>query len=697
MAGVHLGGVISFRDAWALTVFPCVKDDYMELRDAVPLRIQARLEKKGASEKKEKVAIQDKMDSVLEEVRKKSERRNAYLNLAWTEPIGNSRLQEDVSYEKVANVALDMFCDTAKTMSADSGGASAQAVSADADETENLGAPKDSALEAAAHFSKRAWRVPNAVEKGFEIPICITNSFAVPALGEFKRLGMDVVVNAVWLALSWARNENDEIVVSALKNLILDWPMDFILIQGDTPDMIQENMFLWAVNSTAKIERLRDFFGLENANLMRIVAQAADFVKAKLVNGEKTNAIVVQTWLVDNVRWGVFQCPDVLTVERHLTNWAAINKCPRSAKLVESAVQRWGRNNLLDWPTKLQIIVGKTDSSSIAYVVEALYAIMWRRNLPDPYGAAELKRVIAEILWVRTYMKKMQQQCPELVKSPSDATGGSVKSQVPLAKRCLDSPLALFMQTESPDRDPTWVQALPNEALRLFMKHAMDLHQGFYSPEIKGALVAVAADRYSPERFNKTTRVHQKFHAQFSVSYESLKAALASSGEAAATVESATAVTGTSASQDNAGAAAVVESAASLKNFDLDNFRKECEIYCKCELEARLLSMVASGTYLEIRASVTNTRLYANLTEEAPCMAFYDVKNAKLCSIYEHEGCRVSNMFFELTYLCMFRKSLIECLLQARSSERGVPLCGTLRAQFVSCRELGNARSLSPV
>ena len=31
----------------------------------------------------------------------------------------------------------------------------------------------------------------------------------------------------------------------------------------------------------------------------------------------------------------------------------------------------WGRNNLLDWPSKIGIIIGKTDAASLSYVVEA--------------------------------------------------------------------------------------------------------------------------------------------------------------------------------------------------------------------------------------------------------------------------------------------------------------------------------------
>ncbi len=142
------------------------------------------------------------------------------------------------------------------------------------------------------------------MERGFEIPIGITDADAIPELGDFKRLAMDVVVNAVWLALSWAREENNEEVVAALKRLILDWPMDFILITGGSPEEIEENKFKWAVNMSATVERLRDFVGLENMNLMRIVAAAADILKAKLFSGKKANSGIVHAWLTENVHWG---------------------------------------------------------------------------------------------------------------------------------------------------------------------------------------------------------------------------------------------------------------------------------------------------------------------------------------------------------------------------------------------------------
>ena len=104
---------------------------------------------------------------------------------------------------------------------------------------------------------------------------------------------MDVVVNAVWLALFWAKKEQNHEAVSDLKKLILDWPMDFVMIAGNTPEEMEENKFKWTVNMSAKVERLRDFVGLENSNLLRIVATTVDIVKAKLGHNKKANVELV--------------------------------------------------------------------------------------------------------------------------------------------------------------------------------------------------------------------------------------------------------------------------------------------------------------------------------------------------------------------------------------------------------------------
>ena len=71
---------------------------------------------------------------------------------------------------------------------------------------------------------------------------------------------------------------------------------------------------------------------------------------------------------------------------------------------------------------------------------------------------------------------------------------------------------------------------------------------------------------------------------------------------------------------------------------NLSVFRTECEHHCARELEARMVSLLAAGSHTELNASLTSTRLYKNLTEDVSLMAFYDVKNARLCHIVGGEG-----------------------------------------------------------
>ena len=111
---------------------------------------------------------------------------------------------------------------------------------------------------------------------------------------------------------------------------------------------------------------------------------------------------------------------------------------------------------------------------------------MWRKNEADPYGANDLKKhVIPEILWARQYRRTTTRQHPELFRPPTDLAD---KQWFP-ASRVLDSPLAFFMKTEGPERDPTWVQSLPSEAQRCFCKHALEIASGLYDPEINGGAV----------------------------------------------------------------------------------------------------------------------------------------------------------------------------------------------------------------
>ena len=459
-----LRGTESFRAVWAETIYPVIKSDYQALLQTVPSRLKVKREQleqdQKKTEKRDKkkaagredvvfafdtpdLAIHRKLAGVLADLRETKERRNVYMNLAWTGPVENTRLQEKIPYQKVANMAIDLFMDSSKLAAP----ANSQDNSQDTDAHQSP--PVASLLESMEHQQARPWKIPERVERGFEIPICISDLDAIPAPGEFKRLGMDVVVNAVWLAFFWAKKEGNQLALSELAALIVDWPMDFVLIQGGTPEELEENKFKFAVNQSAAVERLRDFLGLENQNLMRMVATAAEFVSSTLVSGKKAKSELVHKWLVTNVRWGAFNCPDVQTVERHLGNWAAIQKNPKVMELVEAALQRFGRNNLLDWPTKLQTIVTKTDASSLGYVVEALYGQMWRKNVADPYGVQELKRVIPEIIWIRIYTKAVVRKYPQVFNSPPVLGGDVVKdacrdARIAHVKVLLDSPLVFL-------------------------------------------------------------------------------------------------------------------------------------------------------------------------------------------------------------------------------------------------------------
>ena len=657
-----MSGTELFSRVWSEEIWKEIQPEYEQLCNTMPQRIQEkatkrllenaqRKEKKQKKERKEagdddgeeddveaniaKKILEKKMKEVMDDVLKHKERRNVYMNLAWTGPCANTALQSNILYEKVANMAIDLFIDPSKAVSASATDqASMGTAPADDSESNDKVGSQASLQERISSQAKRPWKIPAAVERGFEIPILVTERATAPDLGKFQRLGMDVVVNAVWLALFWAKKEQNHEAVSDLKKLILDWPMDFVMIAGNTPEEMEENKFKWTVNMSAKVERLRDFVGLENSNLLRIVATTVDIVKAKLGHNKKANVELVHQWLVDNVRWGAFHCPDQTTVQRHMKNWSAIGKNEKVISLIESAVQRWGRNNLLDWPSKLQMIVVKTDASTLGYVVEALFAHMWRKNMADPYGVQELSRVIAEILWVRSYEKAFMKAHPEVFQSlaASDMTAK--------AKRLLNSPLDFFLKTEGPDRDPTWLQSFQTDALRCYMKHSLELAQGYYAPEIKGALAAVGADRYSLDKFHKSTRVSQRFFQAFKIAYDSIacKPQAESADALKGEEESGAQSLGSDAGQDPVPLGSKDQEKQPNKELEIAAFRKACEDHCRRELESRLVTLTATGDATEINASVTSTRLYVNLTASAPVMGFYDVKNARLCNIYEGEG-----------------------------------------------------------
>ena len=120
------------------------------------------------------------------------------------------------------------------------------------------------------------------MERGCEVPILVAMDFVTIVIGEFRRTALDVYVNATWMAWFWAKKEGNDEAASAIENLILDWPMDFILIEGESIEEIDKNTFKWRVNMATRAERHSDFVGLENTNMMSIVAQAAELINSPL-------------------------------------------------------------------------------------------------------------------------------------------------------------------------------------------------------------------------------------------------------------------------------------------------------------------------------------------------------------------------------------------------------------------------------
>ena len=116
---LHARGFQNFLTLHPTDVHPTISEDYSELLNTMPTRVEkaaaekAKKDKKGNDDQEDKKdPLQAKLNSLVEETRAKGERRNSYLNLAYTAPQENTALQRNIPYSKVASVVVDMFMDT---------------------------------------------------------------------------------------------------------------------------------------------------------------------------------------------------------------------------------------------------------------------------------------------------------------------------------------------------------------------------------------------------------------------------------------------------------------------------------------------------------------------------------------------------------------------------------------------------------
>ena len=116
--------------------------------------------------------------------------------------------------------------------------------------------------------------------------------------------------------------------------------------------------------------------------------------------------------------------------------------------------------------------------------------------------------------------------------------------------------------------------------------------------------------------------------------------------------------------------------------------RAQCEEYCRRELEVRLVVLVSEGDHAEIRNSVTNTRLYQNLTDEVPFMGFYDVKNARLCTIFEGQGLTHREPVIDPDDVERFLATVVPLMRPGRD----LILAGRTESTVVKSKNLGRGR-----
>jgi hypothetical protein len=187
-------------------------------------------------------------------------------------------------------------------------------------------------------------------------------------------------------------------------------------------------------------------------------------------------------------------------------------------------------------------------------------------------------------------MRTISRQYPALFKPPTDHAD---TQGFPVVLRLLDSPLAFFMKTEGPERDPTWVQSLPNEAQRCFCKHALDIAGGLYQPEIRGALSSTSADTYSVKLFQKGARVSVRFTTPFRIACDSLIGLRCpvsvdeDAGPGGYSAESAGSNVAASAGSQQEDHAEKNTHESTVTNVSV--FRNQCEQHCARELEARMV------------------------------------------------------------------------------------------------------------
>ena len=122
----------------------------------------------------------------------------------------------------------------------------------------------------------------------------------------------------------------------------------------------------------------------------------------------------------------------------------------------------------------------------------------------------------------------------------------------------------------------------------------------------------------------------QRFFEPFQIAYDSLVGSpkgrseenKADNATAAATADGATGIGEEVSFED--------KKMTEITQLHMLTFRKQCEQSCQKEFDGRVVMLVAKGSAPEILTTVTNSRMYQNLTEAATVMGVYDVKKCEV-------------------------------------------------------------------
>ena len=131
------------------------------------------------------------------------------------------------------------------------------------------------------------WKIPDAVEKGFKIPIAITSVHAMPEPGEFKRLAMDIAVNAVWLGVYLARLKRN--VKTTLQEHAAEVEKLVNLAHADLPTEYRTSMLVDMFSATLGNAYLqRHLLAVHAPTLERAVRAGNEYLQIQPTNFRQT-------------------------------------------------------------------------------------------------------------------------------------------------------------------------------------------------------------------------------------------------------------------------------------------------------------------------------------------------------------------------------------------------------------------------